>query len=108
MNAVVAITPSELQWNRAAAASSGAPAIRPAEPADAEAIHRLISTHLLEGRLLPRDPDEIFLHSPRFVVAVEGEQIVACADLAPLSRTVAEVRSLVVSPHARSAGTGRR
>ena len=34
--------------------------------------------------------------------------MVACADLAPLSRTVAEVRSLVVSDEMRSRGVGRR
>ena len=82
--------------------------IRRAEPSDASAIHALIATHLDEGRLLPRDPDEVFLHSQRFVVAVDGDRVVACADLAPLSRTVAEVRSLVVEAEARSAGLGRR
>jgi N-acetylglutamate synthase-like GNAT family acetyltransferase len=34
--------------------------------------------------------------------------VIACADLAPLSRTVAEVRSLVVSTGARVRGIGRR
>ena len=82
--------------------------IRRAGPSDASSIHALIAEHLDEGRLLPRDPDEVFLHSHRFVVAVDGEQVLACADLAPLSRTVAEVRSLVVSADARSAGIGRQ
>jgi N-acetylglutamate synthase-like GNAT family acetyltransferase len=81
--------------------------IRPATPADAEAIHELIEEHLEEGNLLPRDPDEILLHARRFVVGSDGERVVACADLAPLSRRVAEVRSLVVSEEARSLGAGR-
>jgi GNAT superfamily N-acetyltransferase len=85
-----------------------ASSIRRAEPSDASAIHALIALHLDEGRLLPRDPDEVFLHSHRFVVAVDGERLLACADLAPLSRTVAEVRSLVVSADARSMGLGRQ
>jgi amino-acid N-acetyltransferase len=93
---------------RAPAVPLRSSSIRRAEPSDAGAIHALIATHLDEGRLLPRDPDEVFLHSHRFVVAVDGERVVACADLAPLSRTVAEVRSLVVGADARSAGLGRR
>jgi len=82
--------------------------IRRAEPSDASAIHALIASHQDEGRLLPRDADEVFLHSHRFVVAVDGDRVVACADLAPLSRTVAEIRSLVVGADARSTGIGRR
>jgi N-acetylglutamate synthase-like GNAT family acetyltransferase len=50
----------------------------------------------------------VFVHAHRFVVAVEDDRVIACADLAPLSRTVAEVRSLVVDAEARAAGTGRR
>ena len=83
-------------------------AIRQATAADAEAIHALISDHVEEGRLLPRHPGEVFVHAHRFVVAVDGDRVVACADLAPLSRTVAEVRSLVVAEEARSVGAGRR
>jgi amino-acid N-acetyltransferase len=82
--------------------------IRPAASADAEAIHALISEHVDEGRLLPRSLGEIVVHAHRFVVAADGDRILACADLAPLSRSVAEVRSLVVSEPARSVGTGRR
>ena len=76
--------------------------------ADADAIHALICDHREEGRLLPRDRGEVLVHAQRFVVAVDGDRVVACADLAPLSRTVAEARSLVVSEAARSLGAGRR
>ena len=82
--------------------------VRSATAADAVAIHALISDHLEEGRLLRRDLGELVVHAHRFVVAVEHDRVVACADLAPLSRTVAEVRSLVVSEDARSLGAGRR
>jgi amino-acid N-acetyltransferase len=82
--------------------------IRAATPGDGEALHALITAHREEGHLLPRDRDEILRHADRFVVAVDGQQVVACADLAPLSRSVAEVRSLVVSDIARSRGAGRR
>jgi amino-acid N-acetyltransferase len=91
------------------ASSCAALEIRPATVADADAIHELIAEHLVEGHLLPRDRGEIRLHIDRFVVAVDDdERVVACADLAPLSRTVAEVRSLVVSEDARGHGAGRR
>ena len=87
-------------------------AIRPAIVADAPALHALIAAHLEEGRLLPRALDELAVHAPRFVVAVEssssGERIVGCAELAPLSQAVAEVRSLVVGRDARRHGLGVR
>ena len=82
--------------------------LRTATPGDASAIDDLLDNHLAEGRLLPREIDEIRIHAHRFVVAVHDDEIVACAELAPLSRTVAEVRSMVVSREARALGVGRR
>jgi amino-acid N-acetyltransferase len=76
--------------------------------ADAGAIHELIDEHLAEGHLLPREYEEIRVHAHRFVVAVQDDEVVACAELAPLSRSVAEVRSFVVTHGARGRGTGRR
>jgi N-acetylglutamate synthase-like GNAT family acetyltransferase len=81
-------------------------AIRSAVAADAPALHALIAAHLEEGRLLPRTLDELAVHASRFVVAESGGQIVGCAELAPLSQAVAEVRSLVVSHDARRHGLG--
>ena len=75
---------------------------------DADAIHELIDEHLAEGHLLAREFDEVRMHAHRFVVAVQDDEVVACAELAPLSRCVAEVRSFVVSREARSRGVGRR
>ena len=87
-------------------------ALRAAVAADAPALHALIAGHLEEGRLLPRLLDELIVHAHRFVIAVEaaasGDRIVGCAELAPLSPTVAEVRSLVVSKDARRLGLGNR
>jgi amino-acid N-acetyltransferase len=82
--------------------------VRTATPADASAIHALITEHVAEGHLLPRTRDEIAVHAHRFVVATIGRHVVACADLAPLSQSVGEVRSLVVSHSARARGIGRR
>jgi N-acetylglutamate synthase-like GNAT family acetyltransferase len=81
--------------------------LRPARAGDAGQIHALIQTHLEEGRLLPRQLAELTVHAPRFVVAVQGDRVVACAELAPLSRAVAEVRSLVVHRDVRHEGVGR-
>lgn len=82
--------------------------LRQATADDARAIDELISSHLHEGHLLPRALSEITVHAHRFIVAVDDVGVVGCVDLAPLSRTVAEVRSLVVSDDARSCGIGRR
>jgi amino-acid N-acetyltransferase len=82
--------------------------LRAAASVDAPALHALIAAHLEEGRLLPRTLDELAVHAHRFVVAVDGERIVGCAELAPLSQNVAEVRSLVVSQGARRLGVGVR
>jgi N-acetylglutamate synthase-like GNAT family acetyltransferase len=86
--------------------------LRAAVAADAPQLHALIASHLEEGRLLPRALGELAIHAPRFVVAVEtsaaGDRIVGCAELAPLSSSVAEVRSLVVGRKARRKGLGLR
>jgi len=80
--------------------------LRTGDPADARRLHALITAAQEEGRLLPRTLAELVVHAPRFVVAVRGRKIVGCAELAPLSPQVAEVRSLVVDPAARSLGVG--
>src|SRR5205823_8252972 len=82
-------------------------AIRTASAHEADAIHELIDEHLAEGHLLPRELGEILVHVQRFVVAVQDDDVLACAELAPLSRSVAEVRSFVVSREARSRSVGR-
>jgi N-acetylglutamate synthase-like GNAT family acetyltransferase len=80
--------------------------LRTASATDAAAIHALIVEHLAEGRLLPRDRDEIAMHAHRFVLAIRDGRVMACAELAPLSRRVAEVRSLVVHRTARGLRVG--
>ena len=92
--------------------------LRAALAADAPQLHALIASHLEEGRLLPRTLGEVAIHAARFVVAVEGgdkplglsggDRIVGCAELAPLSASVAEVRSLAVDRKARGKGLGQR
>lgn len=87
-----------------------APAVtlRTGRAEDAAALMSLIESHLDEGHLLPRTLAELTVRAPRFVVGVAGTRVVACAELAPLSATVAEVRSLVVQLDARHDGVGRQ
>jgi N-acetylglutamate synthase-like GNAT family acetyltransferase len=82
--------------------------LRSARADEAGQIHTLIEEHLEEGHLLPRHLAELTVHVPRFVVAVRGDRVVACAELAPLSGRVAEVRSLVVHRDARHDGLGKQ
>lgn len=81
---------------------------RQASAADAAPVHRLISENLEIGHLLPRTLDDIVEHAGRFVVAESEGRVIACAELAPLSKTVAEVRSLVVDQYARGNHIGPR
>ena len=80
--------------------------LRTASPAEAKKLHALIIANLEEGHLLPRTLVELTVHAERFVVAVRSRRIVGCAELAPLSPHVAEVRSLAVDSRDRSSGIG--
>jgi len=82
--------------------------LRPGRTDDAEAVLRLITAHADEGHLLPRTLGELRARASRFVVADADGEVLACAELAPLSPQVAEVRSLVVTPEARGQGVARR
>ncbi|PYR32653.1 MAG: hypothetical protein DMF92_01470 [Acidobacteria bacterium] len=83
-------------------------AVRTAEASQAPKLHALISANLEEGHLLPRTLSELVVHAERFAIAVRGKKIVGCAELAPLSPHVAEVRSLAVDSGERGRGVGTR
>jgi len=80
--------------------------LRPATPADVPAIHELVTANLEVGHLLPRQVEEIRAHVPKFVVAEHAGRVAGCAELAKLSPTVAEVRSLVVDESLRGQSIG--
>lgn len=80
--------------------------LRAATRSQAPRLHALISANQEAGRLLPRLLDEIASHAERFVAAIRGRRVVGCAELAPLSPHVAEVRSLVVDEASRHLGVG--
>jgi amino-acid N-acetyltransferase len=84
--------------------------IRQAGENDAEALWSLIHSHQREGHLLPRELSELRRHASRFLVAeIAGNtDLVACAELAPLSDRVAEVRSMVVNSKVRRVGLASR
>jgi amino-acid N-acetyltransferase len=85
------------------------PLLRTAHRNDARKIHELIQRNQQAGHLLPRQLTELTSRIDRFVVGVDGRgSIVACGELAPLSASLAEVRSLVVSEKRRGQGLGRR
>jgi len=81
---------------------------RRAQVSDAPAIHKLISDNREVGHLLPRTMDDVVDHAPRFIVAETDRRVIGCAELAPLSAKVAEVRSLVVDQEARGNRIGPR
>jgi amino-acid N-acetyltransferase len=80
--------------------------LRTAATSEARKLHALILANLEEGHLLPRTLAELTVHAERFVVAVRSRRIVGCAELAPLSPHVAEVRSLAVDASARGSRVG--
>jgi N-acetylglutamate synthase-like GNAT family acetyltransferase len=109
------VTPLTLVSSRAAERTADLPHLtldeltfRAANEDDAVLIHELIAEHQAEGHLLPRSLSDVRRAADRFVVAVSGERIVACGELAPLGRDVAEIRSLVVDRPARGNGVGER
>jgi amino-acid N-acetyltransferase len=84
----------------------GRVSLRTAKETEARTLYTLIGASLEEGHLLPRTLGELAIHATRFVVAKRGRRIVGCAELAPLSPQVAEVRSLAVDSGERGKGVG--
>src|SRR6185369_16557981 len=80
--------------------------LRSADAADAKKLHAIITANLEEGHLLPRTLSELTVRAGRFVVATRGRKLIGCAELAPLSAQVAEVRSLAVDKDARGGRVG--
>ena len=80
--------------------------LRSADAADAKKLHTIITANLEEGHLLPRTLGELTVRAGRFVVATRGRKVIGCAELAPLSAQVAEVRSLAVDKDARGGHVG--
>src|SRR5438128_10549683 len=95
-----------IETPQARASSASRVTLRTADAAEAKKLHALIAANREEGHLLPRTLGELAVHASRFVVAVRARRIIGCAELAPLSPHVAEVRSLAVDGAARGSRVG--
>ncbi|MCE5228918.1 N-acetyltransferase [bacterium] len=85
---------------------ASAPTVRPAVLDDAEALYELIAEASRTTTVLPRERENI-IQSVRDFVLVEFEgRIIGCGALALFTRTLAEVRSLVVAADWRGRGVG--
>ena len=104
------MTQAELNAAASAASEEAARdvAIRPAAADESADLFRLITDNVETGHLLLRPLGEVKLHTPRFLVAASGAEVVGCAELAKLGPRVAEVRSLVVAEPLRGQGVGTR
>lgn len=96
---------------------------RRAKPADAAAIHGLISHYAESGNLLPRTLDEVQSHIDHFFLLVEparkeagdgsmkervNDELLGCVALEPYGSDLVEIRSLAVAPEYRGQGIGAR
>ena len=81
--------------------------IRRATERDAGAIRALIDLYVPSGTLLPRTEEFIAGHADHFLVATRGARVVGCVHLDEYSPSLAELRSLAVSPDAQGGGVGR-
>ncbi|MEN6627005.1 MAG: N-acetyltransferase [Candidatus Sumerlaeia bacterium] len=83
------------------------PRVRPAVLADADAIYELIAEAARTTTVLPRDRENICQAVRDFVLVECDGRIIGCGALGLFTRTLAEVRSLVVAADWRGRGIGR-
>lgn len=79
---------------------------RSATMADLDAIHELIGEAARTTTVLPRTRDSISEHLRDFIVAEQAGRLIGCGALGVFTRSLAEVKSLVVAPGARGLGIG--
>jgi amino-acid N-acetyltransferase len=79
-----------------------------ARPAQADGIAGLLARYAAEGRLLPRNADEILENIRDFFVVRDREgALLGCCALKLYGADLAEIRSLAVAPVACGRGFGR-
>lgn len=81
---------------------------RPARMEDAEGILALVNHHARLGQLLPRSLQSITATIEDWLVAEDGERILACVSLLRYTSGLVEVRSLAVSEGLQGLGIGSR
>jgi amino-acid N-acetyltransferase len=92
-------------------ARTGAPVrltVRKAVMHDIPPILDLINGYAAKGVMLPRTEFEMSEAIRDFTVIVSDERLVGCGALHFYSPTLAEIRSLAVSEHAKTLGVGRK
>lgn len=82
--------------------------IRPANVSDAKAICSLVNYYAERGRMLHRSLESVYLSLRDFLVAEEDGHILGCVAVGIFWSNLAEVKSLAVSPNARSKGVGSK
>lgn len=80
--------------------------MRRARLGDAPAIYGLIAQYAAEGILLARSEENIREHIAQFLVCVSKRCIAGCVALESYGESLAEIRSLAVSPELRGSGLG--
>lgn len=85
---------------------AGEPRVRPAVLADAEGLYELIAEASRTTTVLPRERENICQSVRDFVLVEQAGKIIGCGALSLFTRTLAEVRSLVVAAPWRGRGIG--
>ena len=80
--------------------------IRSARADDVDAMRKLIDGYAAQDLMLSRSPEFLFEHLSDYVVADDGG-FVGCCALAVLTRDLAEIRSLAVTPETSRRGVGK-
>jgi N-acetylglutamate synthase-like GNAT family acetyltransferase len=87
-------------------ASTAQYTVRTARGGDVARIVALIELNVPSGELLPRTPEFVQAHIEHFLVAESAGEIIGCVHLDEYAPSLAEVRSLAVSPTAQGMGVG--
>lgn len=82
--------------------------IRRATPSDVPALQTVLDRYARLGLVLPRAPESLYRHFREYVVAIEGESVVACAGLRIYHQALAEVVGVAVVEARQGHGIGRQ
>ncbi|MBE6362185.1 MAG: N-acetyltransferase [Lentisphaerae bacterium] len=81
--------------------------VRPAVPADVDAIFELLELYTASGVVLKRSKDDIAFYLKNFIVAEENGIVCGCCAARDFGHDLFEVRSLVVVPACQGKGIGK-
>jgi amino-acid N-acetyltransferase len=80
--------------------------IQPATISHVAGIAALVENHAKRGQVLPRTVAEVRASIDDWVVAIDGETVLACCSLITYSPTLSEIRSVVVADQVKREGLG--